>query len=184
MADEFIDILNDDLTVKKTCLKSDAHKNGWLHASVHIWFYTDKGDILIQKRAKNKINFPNLWDVSVAGHITAGENEIISALREIEEEIGLKIPERHLFKIGTFKELHRHNNDIVDNELHHVFLCKLQTDIHSLRIQEEELSEIQLISMVSFEMAIKKVNDSLPLVPHYPEYYDFVLRKIKKELNL
>lgn len=155
MVDELIDVLADDLTVVKTCLKSEAHKNGWFHASVHIWFFTDDGDILIQKRAKDKIAFPDLWDVSVAGHISAGEDEITSALREIEEEIGLEILEKDLFKIGTFKERFQHNNDFIDNEIHYVFLSKLKTDIHLLKIQKEELSAIKLISISSFKKGNK-----------------------------
>ena len=91
MAEELIDILDDDLSVIRTCLKSEAHKNGWLHPTVHIWLYTDEGKILVQKRAKNKSSFPDLWDVSVAGHIMASEEAIISAVREIKEEIGLSV---------------------------------------------------------------------------------------------
>ena len=53
--EEFIDVLSEDLKVIKTSLKSEAHKKGWLHGSVHIWFYTKKGDVLIQKRSKDKI---------------------------------------------------------------------------------------------------------------------------------
>jgi isopentenyldiphosphate isomerase len=184
MTDERIDILNDDLTVIKTCLKSDAHKYGWFHASVHIWFYTDTGDILVQKRAKEKKTFPNLWDVSVAGHITAEENEITSALREIEEEIGLKVLETDLHKIGTFKEVHRHGDDLIDNEIHHIYLCKLKNDVHLLKIQKEELSEIKLISIEDFKREIKKTNFEKTFVPHYPEYYSFVIKKISNKLGL
>ena len=58
MDDELIDILNEDLTIQKTCLKSYAHMHGLLHASVHIWFYTSSGEVLLQRRAKTKIAFP------------------------------------------------------------------------------------------------------------------------------
>lgn len=184
MADEYVDILADDLTITKTCLKSEAHKNGWLHPTVHIWFFTDKGEILIQKRAKNKSSFPNLWDVSVAGHIGAGEEVINSAIREIREEIGLSVLHEDLDKIGLFKERFVHDIDYTDNEIHHIYLAKLELDIGLLRIQREELSEIRLISMISFESAAKKSQDSIFLVPHYPDYYSFVLNKIKKKLSV
>jgi len=184
MADELIDILNDDLTVLRTCLKSEAHKNGWFHASVHIWVYTEKGEILIQKRAKSKNSFPDLWDVSVAGHITAGEDAITSAIREIKEEIGMSVAPYELNKIGVFKEKFEHREDFTDNEIHYIYLCKLEADIRSLRIQKEELSEIRLISIDSFELAINKRDFEQVFVPHYPDYYSFVLKKIKKELRL
>ena len=184
MAEELIDILDDDLSVIRTCLKSEAHKNGWLHPTVHIWFYTDKGKILIQKRAKNKSSFPDLWDVSVAGHIGASEDAIISAVREIKEEIGLSVESNELNKIGVFRENFEHGIGYTDNELHHIYLCKLETDIDSLRIQKEELSEIRLISIDSFVRAIEGRSDSIIFVPHYPDYYSFVLKNIRKKISV
>ena len=80
--DELIDILdsNGDFT-GKTAMKSEAHKNGWFHATVHIWFYTTDGKILLQQRGKHKETHPLLWDVSVAGHVGAGEAIETSAIR-------------------------------------------------------------------------------------------------------
>ncbi|VXC33745.1 Hydrolase (fragment) [Maribacter litoralis] len=42
--DELIDILdaNGNLT-NRTAMKSEAHKNGWYHQTVHVWFYTLDG---------------------------------------------------------------------------------------------------------------------------------------------
>ena len=87
--DELVDILTDtgELTGQK-CLKSEAHQKGLYHQSVHVWFYTVEGKVLLQKRASVKKVFPNKWDVSVAGHIGAGEGIIETAMRETEEEIG------------------------------------------------------------------------------------------------
>ncbi|MEP3384912.1 MAG: NUDIX domain-containing protein, partial [Flavobacteriaceae bacterium] len=100
--DELIDILDENGNhVGKTCLKSEAHLKGLFHPTVHIWFYTKDGGILFQKRGKDKKTFPLLWDVSVAGHIGAGEPIIEAAIREVEEEIGLKVLASDLDKIGT-----------------------------------------------------------------------------------
>jgi isopentenyl-diphosphate delta-isomerase len=84
--DELIDILNaDGVPLGKTAMKSKAHKKGLFHATVHIWFYTEDGKLLIQKRTSNKDTHPGLWDVSVAGHIGSGESIIDSAIREVQE---------------------------------------------------------------------------------------------------
>ena len=184
MADELVDIFNDDLKVIKTCLKSEAHKNGWLHPTVHIWFYTEKGEILIQKRAKDKSSFPDLWDVSVAGHIGAGEENIISSIREIKEEIGLSVSRKELNNIGVFKEKFKHRDGYIDNEIHQIYLCKLVKDVQSLSIQKEELSEIRLISIDALESAINKTGFEKIYVPHYPEYYSFILKHIREVTNL
>ena len=44
MEEEYLDIL-DDLgnSTGKSCLKSEAHKKGYFHPTVHVWFYTKHG---------------------------------------------------------------------------------------------------------------------------------------------
>lgn len=86
MADELIEIYNgnnEPLGIEK--MKSEAHRNGLWHRASHIWIYNSAGEILLQLRAENKELYPNMWDISAAGHISAGEEPIISALREMEE---------------------------------------------------------------------------------------------------
>ena len=54
--DELIAILDaEGNATGKTCLKSIVHKTGLYHATVHIWFYTTKGSILLQQRSASKI---------------------------------------------------------------------------------------------------------------------------------
>ena len=92
MADELIDICDENnnlINVQKT--KSEAHKNGLWHRASHIWIYNSNGEILLQLRAKEKPLYPDMWDISAAGHISAGEDPITSGLREVKEEIGLEI---------------------------------------------------------------------------------------------
>ena len=46
--DEYIDILNDTGEISgKTCLKSEAHKKGLFHQSVHIWIADFEKNVLI-----------------------------------------------------------------------------------------------------------------------------------------
>ena len=72
--DELIDILTSEgKATGKSALKSEAHHHGWFHATVHIWLFTTDAKVLLQKRGLNKKVFPGLWDISVAGHVGAGE---------------------------------------------------------------------------------------------------------------
>ena len=180
MDDEFIDILNEDLTIRETCLKSFAHMHGLLHTSVHIWFYTNNGKLLFQKRAKTKIAFPNLWDISVAGHVTFGESISEAAIREIKEEIGLVISKEDLIEVGTFKEHIIHSPTFIDNEIHYIFLYNLTVGLNQLEIQKEELSELKIISIEEFQYKLSRPNHRF--VPHQMNYYNFILSEISKRL--
>ena len=177
--DEFIDILNDTGEVSgKTCLKSEAHKKGLLHASVHIWMYDSNKNVLIQQRAIDKDVFPNLWDISVAGHISAGEHPLNAAVREIAEEIGLHIHETRLQFIGTWKKKVEHSTTLIDNELHHIYMCEIDIDISTLKIQKEEVASIKTISITDLITEVHSEKNNF--VPHGTDYYNFVLNTIKK----
>ncbi len=174
--DELIDILTPEgKPTGKTALKSEAHKNGWFHATVHIWLFTADEKILLQKRALTKKVFPGLWDISVAGHIAAGESVLSSAKREVFEEIGLEIQEKELIKIGTRIHQVSHKNGIQDNEHHHVFIAELKVNLSELRIQKEEVDAIKL-----FDLSVLKETKNLEnvLLSRFHKYYVSVYDKI------
>lgn len=177
--DEYIDILNDNGELSgKTCLKSEAHKNGFFHQSAHIWIFDKNKNVLIQKRAANKDTFPSLWDISVAGHISAGELPINAAIREVQEEVGISISENQLHYIGTSTNKVLHKIDLIDYELHHVYICSLNFNIETLKIQQEEVAKIKMIVL---NKLISKVNtNNNNFVPHGNDYFTFVFDEIKK----
>ena len=179
--DEFIDILTaEGKHTGKIALKSEAHKNGWFHATAHIWFFTSDNQILLQKRALTKKVFPGIWDISVAGHIAAGEEILQGAKREILEEIGLELQEKDLIKIGTRIHQVSHENGIQDNEYHHVFIAKLNVSIDNLTMQKEEVAGLELwdLNVLKRTKNLKNV-----LLPRFHEYYSFVYDQIQSYLK-
>ena len=174
--DELIDILTPEgKSTGKTALKSEAHKNGWFHATAHIWFFTSDKRILLQKRALTKKVFPGIWDISVAGHIGAGEGILDGAKREVFEEIGLILEDKDLIKIGTRIHQVNHENGIQDNEHHHVFIAELKTPISELTMQPEEVADLKL-----WDLKVLKETKNLEnvLLPRFHEYYVTVYNKI------
>jgi len=181
--DELLDILDSEGNFTgKTALKSEAHRKGWFHPTIHVWFYTKDGRLLIQQRAKNKDTHPLLWDVSVAGHISAGEEIETSAIREIQEEIGLTITKNELQKIGVFKSVHEHSEHLVDCEFHHTFLCQLKVPLKDLRKQESEVEDLALISLQQFSEETWGMANLKKYVPHGIEYFKTIIKEIKNRL--
>jgi isopentenyldiphosphate isomerase len=179
--DELIDILTPEgKPTGKTALKSEAHKNGWFHATAHIWFFTSDKKILLQKRALTKKVFPGIWDISVAGHIGAGEEVLEGAKREVFEEIGLILEDKDFIKIGTRIHQVNHENGIQDNEHHHVFIAELKTPISELTMQPEEVAGLEL-----WDLKVLKETKNLEnvLLPRFHEYYVSVYNKIISHLK-
>lgn len=63
---------------------------GEYHQVVHICLFNHAGEMLIQQRQPFKEGWPNLWDVTAAGSVLAGETVQQGAARELLEEIGIK----------------------------------------------------------------------------------------------
>ncbi|CAM1358939.1 NUDIX hydrolase [Tenacibaculum xiamenense] len=178
--DELIDIVDENGNYTgKTCLKSEAHKHGYFHPTIHVWLYTSDKKILLQKRALTKKVFPGLWDISVAGHIAAGEKIKIAALREVKEEIDFTILPGDLHKIGTRKHQVNHPNGIIDNEFHHIYIGELTVEIEDLKLQETEVDEIKLFDLD----IIKNTKDHENiLLPQHHDYYCYVYDEIIKRM--
>ncbi|KAA1246377.1 NUDIX domain-containing protein [Aquimarina sp. RZ0] len=184
MTDEFIDILDENgLLTGEIRLKADAHRLGLFHASVHVWLYTVDGNILLQKRAHNKDTFPNLWDISVAGHIAAGETPKNSAIREIEEEIGVSLSEEELIFIGTYVSKKQPKPNFFDNEINHIYVSKFDTAIEELTLQEEEVAAVKRIPITDFKADLTDDLLATRYVPHTTEYYNFILKEIINRLD-
>jgi isopentenyl-diphosphate Delta-isomerase len=177
MADELIDICdeNNKLTGHQE-LKSKAHKTGLWHRGAHIWIYNSKKEILIQLRAKEKSLYPNMWDISVAGHVSAGEKPIKSAIREIKEEIGLTINQSNLkfFKKIKHKTIFK---KIKNNEFYYVYFLKIDKKINELKLQKEEVQKVKFISPKELE---KELKNNPKKFAHHGSYWKEIINQIKK----
>ena len=182
--EEYVDVMdsNGNYTGEKVP-KSVAHNKGLFHPTVHIWFYTRYGYILLQQRGRNKSTFPLLWDVSVAGHVASGESIEAAAIREIEEEIGLKLEEKELDHLGVFKSEHEHHSSLIDREFHYTFLCELKAPLSSLRKQESEVEAIKLLPLFTFAEEVWGLANPQRYVPHQRAYYKAVIKALKERLK-
>ena len=181
--DEYLDIWNTDgQPTGKKCLKDEAHQRRWFHPTVHIWFYTNKGKVILQQRAASKIIYPLLWDVSVAGHIIAAESFKSGAVSEIKEEIGLDIKEIDLILLEVRKNTNHFDNGIIDCEFQHVFLAKLDTAVSNLKIQEAEVYAVRLFSFEELQKCRLQNHPKYTIVPADMRYYQFVMDSALKVL--
>lgn len=130
-----------------------VHWEGSLHGTVHIWITreTESGtEVLLQKRSANKDSNPGCLDISSAGHMQAGAGVMESALRELQEELGIEAAPEDLEFIGTHKagyEKEFYGRMFRDRELMHVFLYNRPVEIEKLHLQEEEVESVQWVPL-------------------------------------
>jgi len=180
MTDEYIDKLNSsgERTGEKV-LKSDAHLKGYWHLAAHIWIYTPSGQILLQHRTDFKDLYPNLWDLSVGGHVEFGEDVLATAVREMEEEIGLKVEQNRLKKVGVMTAEMVLDDGRLNNEFQHVYLLEHEVVLDKLVLQEDEIDRMELIGFEKFKKEVLDNEQSKKYVPHKREYFEFVLKELE-----
>lgn len=86
---EVFDVVDEQDQVVSQATRGEVHAKGLLHRAVHVFAVNRKGEILLQRRSLLKDNHPGVWDSSVSGHLDAGEDYEIAAVRELEEEMGI-----------------------------------------------------------------------------------------------
>ncbi|ERI94875.1 hydrolase, NUDIX family [Clostridiales bacterium oral taxon 876 str. F0540] len=207
MKQEYFDIYDEDMKHIGTKLRSEVHKEGFWHKSFQCWFVgidNEEEYIMFQKRQFDKDTYPNLLDITAAGHLSAGET-VEDACREIKEELGLDVKFQEVTPIGIIKEQKSEVN-FIDNEFANVFLYYCSTPIEKFKLQQEEVTGIYKVNLsdivklfnkkIDFvDMNGYKINESgdkekndikallMDFVPHDFSYYDKVFKCAKELLQ-
>lgn len=187
--------------------RDEVHKHGYWHETFHCWlisFEENKHTIYFQLRSPKKKDYPNLFDITAAGHILSDET-IEEGIREVKEEIGIDVKISELISLGIVKNSILLDN-FIDNELSHVFLYKIDPMKIQFTLQEEEVSGIvkaEFKSFYEFSMGMLKsievegfeVNDrgeripilkkvtNVDFIPHNGTYLKSVANLIKNHLT-
>src|SRR5882762_9211354 len=109
MSEEIFDVVNERDEVIGRQPRSEVHRLGLLHRAVHVLVFNARGQVFLQKRSMSKDKSPGLWDSSASGHLDCGEDYDACAVRELREEIGLRLnaPLQKLFKLAAGPETDR-----------------------------------------------------------------------------
>ncbi len=154
--DERIDVL--DARGEKTgevAWKSEAHRLGLWHRCFHCWIFspeTPSGGpyLFVQRRATGKETWPDRLDVTVGGHLGAGEETLQGGLREVEEELGLSVAAGDLVPLGTRRAELKIPAGL-DREFQEVFLLMRSLSPEDLRLQEEEVAAVVRLQLDDVE---------------------------------
>jgi 8-oxo-dGTP diphosphatase len=135
---EYWDLYNDKREkIDKKYLRSNINKlnPGEYHIVVDIWIINDQNKIIITQRHPQK-EFPLKWECT-GGSIIVGEDSITGALREVEEEIGIKLKKEN----GKLIYSRKREMDFKDT-----YLFKENININKTKLQKDEVVNIKLVS--------------------------------------
>mgnify|MGYP002858280880 CR=1 FL=1 len=163
---EYLDVVNEaGLPTGKIVSRDEAHRDGICHRTAHVWVIrkTSSGwDVLLQKRSMEKESFPGMYDTSSAGHIPAGSEPLDSALRELEEELGISASPSQLAFAGMFRihyEKPFHGRLFRDHEITWVYVYAQPVDTDHLTLQKSEVDEVRWFDLTSLLREIESNRD-------------------------
>lgn len=121
-----------------------------IYRTVAIFVKNDKGEYLWQKRSSTKDLYPNCWDFSVGGHVNYGKSYLETAVKELEEELGI---------IASAKELRFIGELLVklptSNEFFHVFEYNFKPS-DKINLMENEVSETMWMSIEQVKKSMQQ----------------------------
>lgn len=89
--DEIFDVVDGRDVVVGREFRREIHRRGLLHRAIHIFWLRGDGQLCLQRRSYAKDNCPGLLSSSCAGHVDAGEDYLTAAVRELGEELGIRV---------------------------------------------------------------------------------------------
>ncbi len=112
-----------------------AHKEGLLHRVAVIYLVNDKGEILVNERAKD-----GHLDHSSAGHVDAGEEYFVAAKRELEEELGVAGVQLRSIGSTQARDVGKNFDGEAFDSRHmfRVYVCKA----NPVRLKEDEVKSV------------------------------------------
>ena len=156
----------------------DIHWYGLWHSSARVWIVNSNKEILLQHRHPNSMEFPNMWDVSAAGHVSAGDDSLGTAVIETKEELGLEIDPTDFKLIHTLKKSDvSRDGTYKDNSFEDIYLVKKDIHIDDFKMQHDEVQNLKWVPIDEFKKMV--LEKSSELVPHWDEY-EFVINELEK----
>ena len=192
--DEMLSIYDDKLNELGVKLRSEIHSKGLIHQVVHCWVVSNMDNqkwIYFQQRSYDKKDFPGLYDISAAGHLSIGEDADTAVKRETQEEIGIIIEPENLKFIGTFKEK-MHLDNFYNNEICEVYFYFIENPKFNLGPEVEKMVKVTLgefkklilndskkIEALSIDGKYKFAINKDEFCAHEKEYLKYLIKSIE-----
>lgn len=154
--------------------REDAKRDKDFYRIVYLWIYNPKlRKFLIQRRSMNKETAPNRWDLTVGGHVQAGENSVEAIIRETKEEIGVDISDDLITRVLEVKPTEK------KPKFKDIYLVIKKVEIDDIKLQLEEVSEVKYFSLDELVDIYNSNNPDFINHAFFPRLIDIVSKLIK-----
>jgi isopentenyl-diphosphate delta-isomerase len=133
--------------------KLKVHKEGKLHRAFSIFIFNSKGQMLLQKRARDKYHSAGLWSNACCSHPRAGESLEQAVHRRLKEEMGFDCGLEKVFHFTYKAEV---GNGLIEHEVDHVFIGIYDGEVYP---NPEEAEEFKWVDIDTLRKELKENPD-------------------------
>ena len=138
-------LMNTESLQVKIATREECHEKGLWHRAVYAFIIDKSGNVLLQKRSASKKLWPNMWDVTVGGHVDSGEFGIQALIRETKEELGIQISDEDVKYLLGSTSINQQGN-IINKHYNECYLITKNIDTSDIVVQKEEVAEVKYFS--------------------------------------
>ena len=102
-----------------TADKLEAHRTGALHRAFSVFVQNQRGEMLLQRRARTKYHSGGLWSNTCCSHPRPGEDTGEAVRRRLREEMGFDCPTDRVASLIYRADV---GGGLVEHEYDHLFL--------------------------------------------------------------
>lgn len=181
MKEELIDVLDENgIKTGEVLTRKEVHKRGLWHRIIVVAIINDKNEILIQQRSDNKDKNPGKWDISVTGHLSAGQDSLTAATREISEEVsvslGYSVEVKDFRFMFSFRKEEKVSEEHYDRQFYDFFILRQNgLTTNNLRFQANEVQAIKFVSISELN-DMREQNILVPRDECYDELANYLFR--------
>lgn len=176
MSEELIDVLDENgIFTGKVLSRDEVHKQGLWHRAIVVAIINENNQILLQQRSEKKEKNAGMWDISVAGHISAGQDALSAAAREINEEVSVLLGYRTEIKdfryMYCFRKEEKFKEDFIERQFYDFFILRTSgIDDKTLYFQKEEVQKVKFVDLVDIQQMVDKHE-----IVERPEVYQILI---------
>ena len=179
--EELIDVLDENgVKTGKIVTRSEVHKKGLWHRSIAVAIVNDDNKVLMQQRSYKKDKNAGMWDISVAGHISTGQDALSAASREINEEVsidlGFKVDIKDFRYMFSYRKEDIIREDYIERQFYDFFILRKNgLKEEDIKVQESEVEQVKLVNISELYQMLEK-GALVEREPVYRELMNYLFR--------
>lgn len=179
--EELIDVLDENgVKTGEVLTRNEVHKRGLWHRAIAVAIINEQNQILVQQRSFKKEKNAGKWDISVAGHISSGQDALSAASREINEEVsvnlGFNIDIKEFRYMFSYRKQEILKEDYIERQFYDFFVLRKDgLRAENIKIQESEVEQIKFVSVSELNEMIEN-KEMVERTPIYKELMNYIFR--------